>query len=169
MSLDRCCAWMEGSSLPESETIVVRRLRPEDLEAVITLDARITKRRRSEYFKLKLKQSLAESGIVISLAAELDGLFAGFLLARVYYGEFGIMEPVAVLDTLGVHPDFQRHGVGAALLDQVRTDLSGLGVPRLQTEVSWDDPGLLVFFHHQGFRPASRFCLDLALDSRAER
>lgn len=157
---------MEGSSLPEAEQVVVRRLRPEDLEAVIALDARITKRRRSEYFKLKLRQNLEESGIVISLAAELDGIFSGFLLARVYYGEFGLMEPVAVLDTIGVHPDFQRHGVGAALLDQVRTDLAGLGVPRLQTEVSWDDPGLLTFFRHQGFRPAARFCLELDLTHR---
>ena len=157
---------MEGSSLPEAEPVVVRRLRPEDLEAVIALDARITGRRRSEYFKLKLKQSLEETGIVISLAAELEGIFSGFLLARVYYGEFGLMEPVAVLDTIGVHPDFQRHGVGAALLDQVRTDLAGLGVPRLQTEVSWDDPGLLTFFHHQGFRPAARFCLELDLTRR---
>lgn len=157
---------MEGSSLPETEQVIVRRLQPEDTEAVIALDARITGRLRSEYFRMKLKQSLGETGIVVSLAAELDGIFSGFLLARVYYGEFGILEPVAVLDTLGVHPDFQRHGVGAALMDQVRTDLAGLGVPRLQTEVSWDDPSLLTFFHRQGFRPAERYCLDLDLTRR---
>ena len=157
---------MEDSSLVEMEKVVVRRLRPEDLEAVIALDARITGRRRSEYFKVKLRQNLGETGIVISLAAELDGIFAGFLLARVYYGEFGLMEPVAVLDTIGVHADFQMQGVGAALMEQVRTDLSGLGVARLRTEVSWDDPRLLSFFHHRGFRPAARFCLDLDLTQR---
>lgn len=147
----------------ESERIVVRRLQPADLDAVIALDAKITGRSWAEYLRLKLQQNLAETGIKVSLAAELDGCFAGFLLARVYYGEFGLPEPAAVLDTFGVHPDFQHQGIGSALLRQLRTDLAGLGVGRLQTEVSWDDPELLVFFQHQGFRPADRLCLDLVI------
>jgi ribosomal protein S18 acetylase RimI-like enzyme len=154
------------AEMREGGMVVVRKLRAADLGAVIALDARIIGRKRSEYLRLKLKQSLAETGIALSLAAELDGVFAGFLLARVYYGEFGLIEPAAVLDTIGVHPDFQRHGVGAALFDQLITDLAGLGVPCLQTEVSWSDPHLLTFFQHQGFRPAERFCLDLDLAPR---
>jgi ribosomal protein S18 acetylase RimI-like enzyme len=147
----------------ENEEIVVRRLQPTDLEAVIRLDARVTGRSRSEYFKLKLKENLADTGIKVSLAAELDGLFVGYLLARVYYGEFGLMEPAAVLDTLGVHPDFQHQGAGRALLRQLCTDLRGLGVHRLQTEVSWEDVNVLAFFQHEGFRPAARLCLDLEI------
>jgi ribosomal protein S18 acetylase RimI-like enzyme len=143
--------------------VLVRNLRTGDLEAVIALDARIVGRRREEYFRVKLQQSLAETGIKVSLAAERGGLFCGFLLARVYYGEFGTMEPVAVLDTLGVHPGFRGGGVGASLLRQLRVNLGGLGVSRLRTEVGWDDLGLLGFFHRQGFRPAPRFCLDLDL------
>lgn len=143
--------------------VLVRRLREEDLEAVIGIDARTTGRRRTEYLRLKISESLARSGICLSLAAEIDGIVTGFLLGRVYYGEFGLVEPAAVLDTLGVHPDFQRRGVGAALLDQLRTDLRGLRVPVLRTEVLWDSPDLITFFHHEGFRPAERLCLDLDL------
>jgi ribosomal protein S18 acetylase RimI-like enzyme len=150
----------------EPGTAVVRKLRVDDLEAVIALDAKVTGRRRTEYYRLKMKQNLTEAGIALSLVAELDGIFAGFLLSRVYYGEFGLIEPAAVLDTIAVHPDFRGRGVGAALLDQLRTDLAGLGVPNLQTEVSWSDPRLITFFHHQGFRPAERFCLDLNLEPR---
>lgn len=150
------------------DEVIVRRLQPQDLEAVIHLDAKLTGRRRTEYFKLKLNENLSATGIVVSLAAELDGLFAGFLLARVYYGEFGLLEPAAVLDTFGVHPDFRRRGVGRALMIQLMTDLRGLGVPRLSTEVSWDDPDLITFFQHQGFRPAQRFCLDLDLTRRRD-
>ena len=145
------------------DALVVRRLRPQDLEAVIALDAKSTGRRRDEYFKLKLKQALSDTGIEVSLAAELDGVFAGFLLARVYYGEFGMMEPTAVLDTLGVGPDLRGRHVGAALISQLGTNLLGLGIPRLQTEVSWDNIDLIAFFHHEGFRPAERLCLDLDL------
>jgi ribosomal protein S18 acetylase RimI-like enzyme len=146
------------------ETVVtVRGLKPSDLESVIALDARNTGRRRDEFFKIKLQQNLQETGIKVSLAAEIDGLFAGFLLARVYYGEFGTLEPVAVLDTIDVHPDFRGQGAGDALLGQLRVNLHALGVTTLRTEVGWDEPVLLTYFHHAGFRPAPRLCLDLAL------
>jgi len=147
----------------ENEAVLVRNLRPEDLAAVIRIDAKITGRSRSEYFKIKLDQNLAETGIKVSLAAEHDGLFVGFLLARVYYGEFGHLEPVAGLDTIGVDPAFSGRGVGDALLRQLRMQLAGLGVGRLQTEVSWNQPQLISFFQHEGFQPAPRFCLDLEI------
>lgn len=153
-----------GSTMETEGTVVVRSLRPTDLEPVTALDARNTGRRREEFFKLKLQQNLVESGIKVSLAAEIDGIFCGFLLARVFYGEFGLSEPAAVLDTIGVHPDFRHRGAGAAMLRQLRRNLFGLNVTRLQTEVDWDSPDLLAFFHHEGFRPASRLCLDLPVD-----
>jgi ribosomal protein S18 acetylase RimI-like enzyme len=149
--------------------VIVRGLRSQDLEEVIALDARSTGRRREEYFKLKLKQALADTGIQISLAAELDGAFAGFLLARVYYGEFGMTEKAAVLDTIGVRPELRGRHVGGALLAQLRTNLLGLGIQHLQTEVGWDSLELIAFFHHEGFLPAPRLCLDLDLESARRR
>lgn len=145
--------------------ILVRQLVTPDLPAVIALDARSTGHRRDEYFKLKLSQALADTGIQISLAAEVAGAFAGFLLARVYYGEFGMTEPAAVLDTLGVHPELRRRHVGAALMEQLRTNLLGLGISRLQTLVAWDSLDLIAFFHREGFRPAQCLSLDLDLAS----
>jgi GNAT superfamily N-acetyltransferase len=143
---------------------LIRKLRPQDLEEVIALDAKATGRRREEYFKLKLKQALSDTGIQMSLGAELEGPFVGFLLARVYYGEFGAPEPVAVLDTMGVHPHFRGRGVGGERIDQLRTNLLGLGIRVLQTEVAWNNPDLLTFFQGEGFQPAPRFCLDLDLE-----
>jgi len=148
-------------SLEHDDSIIVRNLLPEDLDAVVRLDAKVTGRERGEYFKIKLDQNLAETGIKISLAAECDGCFCGFLLGRVYYGEFGLPEPTAVLDTIGVDPGFRGKGAGTAMIQKLRMLLSGLGVGHLQTEVSWDSPELLAFFHSQDFRPAQRFCLDL--------
>lgn len=149
-----------------SRAVLVRGLKPEDLARVIQLDAKVTGRRREEFFRVKLQQNLQETGIKVSLAAEVDGCFCGFLLARVFYGEFGTMEPAAVLDTLDVDPDFQGRGVGHALLDQLCTNLAGLGVGQLRTEVSWSSPHLLAFFQREGFRPAPRFCLDLDIGRR---
>lgn len=150
----------------ENASVVVRGLRPDDLDRVIALDAKVTGRRREEFFRVKLQQNLQETGIKVSLAAEVDGGFAGFLLARVFYGEFGTMEPAAVLDTIDVDPGYQGRGVGRALLDQLCTNLAGLGVGELRTEASWDAPHLLAFFQREGFRPASRLCLDLDVRHR---
>jgi len=153
----------------ETEAIRVRRLRPSDLEPVIRIDSKIVGRRRDEYFKVKLEMATNETGIEVSLAAEVDGMFVGFLIARVFYGEFGLMEPVAVLEVMGVNPDFQGQGIGHALLGQLRTNLLGLGVRTISTEVSWDDQGMMSFFHREGFTPARRFCLDLDCEELRRR
>lgn len=143
--------------------IVVRRLAPRDLERVIELDARATGRSRRGYLEHKLEVNLLESSLDVSLGAELDGSLVGFLLARVWTGEFGASEPAAVLDTIGVHPDFQGIGVGRALLRQLCTNLRGLAVRSLRTEAGWDDQQLLRFFHREGFRPAQRLSLEMEL------
>ena len=148
------------------ERLVVRRLRPQDLEAVIALDAKATGRRREEFYRMKLQQNLAETGIKVSLAADLDGGLRGFLLARVYYGEFGTLEPVAVLDTLGVDPGSRGLGVGRALMEQLLVNLAGLGVGTLRTEVAWEEADLVGFFHRHGFKPAPRLCLELPVKHR---
>jgi GNAT superfamily N-acetyltransferase len=159
---------MEARS-KETENIVVRCLRAGDLEAVIALDARVTGRRRVEYFKLKLDMAMNETGVEVSLAAELDGMFIGFLISRVYYGDFGIAEPSAVLEVMGVHRDFRGKGVGHALLRQLTTNLLGLGVGTVSTEVNWGDQGMLGFLEREGFLPAPRFCVDLDCESHRRR
>lgn len=151
---------------PLEGKVVVRNLRPSDLDAVILLDAKNIGRRRDEFFRLKLKQALADTGITVSLAAELDGVFVGFLLARVFYGEFGVTERVAVMDVIDVHPDFRGQHVGTALLDQLRTNLLALGIGVLRTEVGWESTELLGFFRREGFVMAQRVCLDLSLTAR---
>lgn len=148
----------------EQQNVVVRRLRPDDLNAVIGVDRKITGRKREEYFKIKLDQALSHTGVEASLAAEVDGHLVGFLLCWVYFGEFGVAEPVAALDTFGVHPDFVHQGVARAMLEQLRTNLLGLGIAKLRTEVDWEDQSLLSFFQHAGFRPAPRICLDWELE-----
>jgi ribosomal protein S18 acetylase RimI-like enzyme len=148
---------------PARDIVLVRNLRADDAEALVAIDAAAVGRRRERFLALKVKQAFADSGIAVSLVAELDDHVVGFLLARVYYGEFGVVEPAAVLDVLGVHPDYRGRRVASALVDQLRTNLLGLGIPKLQTEVQWDSPELITFFQHEGFRLAPRLCLDLDL------
>jgi len=134
----------------------VRTLSANDLEDVVRIDRKVTGRERRAYVQHALDEALRDSGVRISLAARVDGGLAGYLMARADLGDFGRTEPVAVLDTVGVAPDFGHRGVGRALLDQLLLNLEALRIERIETVVEADAPALLGFFQRAGFVPAQR-------------
>lgn len=138
------------------DRVPVRSLKSEDLAAIIGLDRRITGRDRSAYYKRKVAEAMNESGVRVSLVAEVDGMFAGFVMARVDFGEFGRTNPAAVIDTIGVDPAFAGRGVGRALLSQLLANLSSLRVEIVRTQLDWDDFDLLSFLKACGFKPSQR-------------
>jgi ribosomal protein S18 acetylase RimI-like enzyme len=147
----------------ESKAVVVRDLRPADIDRVVRIDELRSGHPRGEYYARKLDES-REATPRISLAAELDGSLVGFMLGRLYYGEFGVPEPTAVIDSIGVHPDFGGKRVGQALMEQLIRNMRSLGVESVRTEVAWDAHDLVSFLAKSGFQPAPRLCLELSLD-----
>ena len=97
--------------------------------------------------------------------AEVDDHVVGFLLARVYFGEFGRLEPSAVIDSLGVDPEYRGRRVGASIMRQLLVNLTALRVERIETQADWDQFDLLAFLAKSGFRPAARLCLERRLDT----
>lgn len=146
------------------DVVPVRSLAEGDLDAIVTLDRKITGRDRSAYYRRKVTEVLKETGVRVSLVAEKDGQFAGFVMARVGYGEFGRAEPVAVVDTIGVNPAFGKQSVGRALMSQLFTNLGSLRVEKVQTEVAWNGFRLLRFLERCGFAPSQRLALRRRLD-----
>jgi len=155
---------MHDSPVTGLEGIVVRELREDDLERIVRIDAVVSGRTRHAYFRRKLEEAVRESGIRISLAAEIDGLPVGFVLGRLYYGEFGLPEPVAIVDSIGVNPEFKGRRVGAALMAQLETNLKGMGIETIQTQVEWNHLDLLGFLHAQGFKPTPALVLQKRLE-----
>ena len=141
------------------DTVPVRSMTADDLPELIRIDRRITGRDRTPYFEAKVSEAMAESGIRVSVVAELDGRPAGFIMARLDFGEFGYTEPEAVIDTVGVDPAYTHHHVGSALMSQLLANLAALRVERVRTELDWDDFELASFLQHCGFRPAQRIAL----------
>lgn len=76
------------------------------------------------------------------------------------FGDYGRAEPVAALDTIGVHPDFAHHGIGRALLSQLLLNLAALHVERFETQVRSDDFDLLRFFHAAGGKASQRLVFE---------
>jgi ribosomal protein S18 acetylase RimI-like enzyme len=134
-----------------------------DLRALIAIDRRIAGRDRSGYFEQKLHEALYESDVRVSLVVERNGDPVGFIMARVDFGEFGRVEPTAVMDTIGVDPDYWGQGIGRALLSQLLVNLQTLRVERIRTEIDWRDRDLLGFLDRCGFRPSQQLCFDQAI------
>jgi len=145
------------------DRIPVRTMRESDLRVIAEIDHRITGSDRFDYFQRKLEEALYESDVRVSLVAELDNKPIGFIMARVDYGEFGRVEPTAVLDTIGVDLSYRNKGVGRALLSQLLINLMTLRVECIRTELEWHDHELLAFLDRCGFHTSQRLCLDYAV------
>lgn len=145
------------------EELPVRSMTERDLPAIIRLDRKITGRNRTAYLTRKAEEVLKQSSIRVSLVAEVQGQFAGFLMARVDFGEFGRTEPTAVLDTIGVDPDYARQHVGRALLEQLLLNLKSLRTEHVVTELEWNHLGLLGFLGRTGFAHSQRLAFDKAI------
>jgi len=154
----------EQPGILETDAILVRAMCGNDLEAVVSIDAAATGRRRPRYFDLMLQRALKQAGVQISLVAEVGERVVGFVLASLYYGEYGVMEPSASIDGIGVAPAFRGRRVGKALMRQLLLNLGALQISSLRTEVSWDNFELLAFFKSEGFAPSGTLCLERKLD-----
>lgn len=141
------------------DRIPVRSMRESDLPALIEIDRRTTGVDRTSYYERKVAEVLHETGVRVSLVAEVDEHPVGFIMARVDFGEYGRAEPEAVMDTIGVDPAFASKGVGLALMSQLIANLMTLRVDRVRTQLAWNDFSLLAFLDRCGFQPSQRIAL----------
>ncbi len=142
------------------DEIDVRAFQPADMGDIIRIDQRLAGRRREAYIRELVDEAMADSAVRVSLVARVDGIAAGFVMARADFGDYGRVEPVAVLDTIGVDPDYGHRGVGHALLSQLFANLRALGVERVETAVARENFGLLGFFYDISFDQSQRLAFD---------
>ena len=142
----------EAGSLMDA--IQMRRLEESDLLAMIRIDSENYDHPRESFLREKLEACIKEPGINVSLAAEMDGVVVGFLLGKLFFGEFGIPAQRAVLEVVGVRPNMARKGIGRLLLEQFGRNMVGLRVEAIDTLVGLERPDLLAFFQSAGFKPS---------------
>lgn len=142
----------------------MRVMKPEDVDAVAAIDTLVTKQQRREYYARKIEAVVNNPhNINTSLIAELDGKIVGFIMGDLYFGEFGIPEASATIDTLGVNPAYQNRGVAHDLMDQFLTNMKAVGVQKVYTLVNWDNFSLEKFFSRHKFLPSKRISLELQM------
>jgi ribosomal protein S18 acetylase RimI-like enzyme len=145
------------------DVVTCRCVERSDLDALVRIERKLTGVDRSGYFNRALAEIFELQGLRVSMVAEQDDLLAGFVMARVDFGEFARLEPVAVLDTLGVDPGFTHRHIASALLSQLLVNLRSLHVDRIRTQVRCDRLDLLGFFHATGFRPGQELAFTKVL------
>ena len=138
------------------DRVPVRSMIADDLHAIVEIDRAVTGLDRTAHYERLFAQTVDQSGVRMSLVAEMDGRPVGYIMARVDYGEFGRTEPAAVMDTLGIHPDYAGQGIATALMSQLLANLGALKTDRVRMVVAWDSFDLLQFLAHRGFRPSQR-------------
>lgn len=141
------------------DRVPVRSMKDTDLPKIIAIDAAGAGSERAAYFARKQDENLNQSGIRVSLVAEQEGFAAGFIMARVDYGEFGRASAQAVIDAIGVDPGFRGAGIGGYLMARLLSNLKALQVETVRTEIDWNDTALIGFFAASGFDPAQRISL----------
>ena len=60
---------------------------------------------------------------------------------------------------LGVDPDYQRQGIGTALMKRVEAKLIGFGCPKLNLQIRADNAGVQAFYESMGYDPEDRLSM----------
>jgi predicted N-acetyltransferase YhbS len=150
------------------QAVTVRLMQQADLPAVVSIDEGASGRRRPRYFEGLLQRALSQPALQVSLVAEYEGKVVGFIVASLLYGEYGVAEPSASIDAVGVVAWLRGQGVGHAMMRQLLLNLGGLRIETIRTLVAWDDADLLAFLRREGFKPSDRLSLERKLDPTAD-
>ncbi|HZL98014.1 MAG TPA: GNAT family N-acetyltransferase, partial [Terriglobales bacterium] len=128
----------------------LRSLHRDDIDRVSGIESRITGHSRKGFLEKRFAAAAKSPDGFIACATSLDGKLAGYAIARIQEGEFGVPGAVAVLDVIGIDPDIQGKGIGKALLAEMERRMKTRGIGTLRTQVDWGNPAMIRFFSSTG-------------------
>ncbi len=148
------------------QEVSIRPMQHADLAVVVELDAHAFGSARPTYFERRLRvldAADAETRAIFLVAVYRDQII-GFVMGTLAYGEFGLTQVTAILDSIAVHPHYQHQGVGQQLTEAFIKQSAGQGASSVYTLVNWDNWTLLKVFHALGFVLASTIPLERRID-----
>lgn len=142
--------------------VAIRPMQSSDLPLVIELDAQVYRKPRPMYFERRLSAlEHSETGDHrIFLVADYQGDIIGFIMGSLTSGEFGLVEVTAIIDSIAVHPRYQRQHIGQQLIESFLKQGVNLGARVASTLVPWENWELLKVFHALGFSMAATVPLE---------
>ena len=131
--------------------LALRPLLPADLDRVSDIESRIVGHPRRAFLSKRFSAVAAAPDGFITCAATDAGKLAGYGIARLQEGEFGIRGAAAVLDVLGVEPESQGKGIGAAVVSGIEEEMGRRNIRTVRTRVDWGNRAMAGFFSAAGF------------------
>jgi len=146
-------------------TVHIRLMKEDDFDAVVAIDEKVLKARRTEYYELKFERLFSSKDFVpVSLVAETEEkTVVGFVMGELFLGQYGIFQEEATLDTIGVDPSCRHQGIGRQLINEFVDHLKTLGVQKINTLVDWNNSDLIHFFSSNQFVPSKTINLERIL------
>lgn len=138
--------------------VTVRRMSPQDTDAILKINEKITGRPHEAQWESRIIDLLARNPLGC-LVAEAEGKIAGFVLGDIRGWEFAIPKS-GWIEIVGVDPDFQGKGVARALIEKLGLYFRNHNVEQVLTMVNWNDAGLVGFFRSLGFERSEFIVLE---------
>lgn len=162
-----------GASVSERDKIEVRPIRPEDIDAILSIDKEIraagnvvtyrnltaeyilsagrgTPPRQSPASYMRSLTGDAAPLLNLSFVAEVNGQVRGFILGQVARVRESATE-VGIIQMIGVHPAYQRRGIGSRLVRALADKYRSQGIKVIRIGVDYRDKSLLGLVEHSGF------------------
>ncbi len=134
-----------------AKPIYVRKLRKEDLSAIVDIEDRATGVARRAYWEARIDISEAIRPHWASLVAEADNRVVGFVFGRAGELEFGLPGTIAWIEIIGVDPAYRRQGIAAKLIEEFTSSAEDHGIEKILTLVSKSSTEMEHFFTRLGF------------------
>ncbi len=155
-----------GQVEPAGSLFRVRRAVPDDLEAIIEIDADATGSKKADYYKQYIGFVQQEARPYrIFLIAEVDGEpggIKGFAAGEVRDWEFGSPRSGWITNIV-VKPDARERGIGTLLLNKILDAFREAGANTVRTLPPRDNHTVVSFFRSQGLMAGPSVDLEMSL------
>ena len=135
--------------------LTLRSLYPEDIQKVAEIESCLAGSSRMFFLEKRLTAASAIPENFITCAVTDNKKLAGYGFARVLEGEFGTKSALAVLDTVGVTPEYQGRGIGKMILSGIERRMKNRNISVIQTQTVWSRYAMIRFFAATGFSMAT--------------
>jgi ribosomal protein S18 acetylase RimI-like enzyme len=135
------------------EDVIIRATSQSDLPTIIALDTQAFGSERPAYYQQRLAtyDPANPETPAVFLTADYHDVVVGFVMGTLAYGEFGLPQITAFIDSIAVYPKHQRRGIGQRLIEEFIEESGRRGAASVYTLVNWDNWLLLKAFHSLGF------------------